>query len=752
MVTPSITEGAKIPKLIYEIAVAVEKRPELFAAGDTNVNSKALEATKFLFDRAVVSESNATSHINSLLSSLKPDYGPTTRSAAKRKQSPPPPPNTFRPTPLDSLFVQGMAPEQVWEQLELRTKNICGVLDALIEREEPLDEADGDESSLEDSFEDMELDDDEEEDGEEMNSEDDEASTESEDDHEGSSNLGEKVETLRGESDSEEEEIGGIDRIDLDRPRRSKRLRRGPMHPTLDDAFFSIDEFNRQTEEMEAKSRGSGKLAEDDEDDDEAGDEDIDLFAAVEDVDDLAMSVDEDDDEQETDVNDPYYKDFFAPPPRIPLPKKKTTPNSPDKGLSKKRSVRFNENVRVKNIKAVGKGRPFNDLDQDDEEEEEEDDLEEEDQLNGFGEVDGEGEEEFDAEEDIDEDGSESDEEESEIKDGGDVIGRFKDDLFADDDDEEAETANMSTHEKRLADIAEQIKDLEAENIAPKEWTLMGEASARTRPQNSLLEEDLEFEHVAKQVPIITEEVTKSLEDTIKARIIEGRFDDVVRKRPVDDKPFLPSRLFELRDSKSEKSLAQIYEEDYTTQASGEQRIDDRDGKLQKEHEEIEKQWSEICYKLDALCNAHFTPKQPKATISTISNVASTTLESALPTAVSTGTLLAPEEVFAHDVAATRSKSELTPTENKALRSKRKKFKKKQRQALDMAVDKFARKNAPGNKQPKTAKEAKDMALESLVKSGKGVTVVGKPHAGKQLGKRRKGTEGDSKTSTSLKL
>ncbi|KAG8941203.1 hypothetical protein FRC03_004743 [Tulasnella sp. 419] len=647
MVTPSITEGAKIPKLIYEIAVAVEKRPELFAAGDTNVNSKALEATKFLFDRAVVSESNATSHINSLLSSLKPDYGPTTRSAAKRKQSPPPPPNTFRPTPLDSLFVQGMAPEQVWEQLELRTKNICGVLDALIEREEPLDEADGDESSLEDSFEDMELDDDEEEDGEEMNSEDDEASTESEDDHEGSSNLGEKVETLRGESDSEEEEIGGIDRIDLDRPRRSKRLRRGPMHPTLDDAFFSIDEFNRQTEEMEAKSRGSGKLAEDDEDDDEAGDEDIDLFAAVEDVDDLAMSVDEDDDEQETDVNDPYYKDFFAPPPRIPLPRKKTTPNSPDKGLSKKRSVRFNENVRVKNIKAV---------------------------------------------------------------------------------------------------------DLEAENIAPKEWTLMGEASARTRPQNSLLEEDLEFEHVAKQVPIITEEVTKSLEDRIKARIVEGRFDDVVRKRPVDDKPFLPSRLFELRDSKSEKSLAQIYEEDYTTQASGEQRIDDRDGKLQKEHEEIEKQWSEICYKLDALCNAHFTPKQPKATISTISNVASTTLESALPTAVSTGTLLAPEEVFAHDVAATRSKSELTPTENKALRSKRKKFKKKQRHALDMAVDKFSRKNTPGNKQPKTAKEAKDMALESLVKSGKGVTVVGKPHAGKQLGKRRKGTEGDSKTSTSLKL
>ena len=81
--------------------------------------------------------------------------------------------------------------------------------------------------------------------------------------------------------------------------------------------------------------------------------------------------------------------------------------------------------------------------------------------------------------------------------------------------------SQLSTHEQRLAELSKQIASLEAENVGDKDWTMIGEANARSRPQNSLLEEDLEFEHAAKQVPIITEEVTKSLEDRIKARILE---------------------------------------------------------------------------------------------------------------------------------------------------------------------------------------------------------------------------------------
>ena len=173
--------------------------------------------------------------------------------------------------------------------------------------------------------------------------------------------------------------------------------------------------------------------------------------------------------------------------------------------------------------------------------------------------------------------------------------------------------SGLSTHERRLSVLQQQIAALEAENITKKDWTLMGEASSRMRPQNSLLEKDLEFERVMKAVPVITEETVAGLEDRIKARILGGRFDDVVRKRPVDDKPFLSSRVFELQDTKSKQSLAQIYEDEYTAVQTGGVVGEDRDGKLEVEHKEITKIWETISSKLDALCNAHFTPKPVSA-------------------------------------------------------------------------------------------------------------------------------------------
>ncbi|PFH54508.1 hypothetical protein AMATHDRAFT_134168 [Amanita thiersii Skay4041] len=275
----------------------------------------------------------------------------------------------------------------------------------------------------------------------------------------------------------------------------------------------------------------------------------------------------------------------------------------------------------------------------------------------------------------------------------------------------------MTTHEKRLAALQKQIEELETENVGPKDWVLLGEAGSKSRPQNSLLEEDLEFDRVYKPVPVVTEETVQALEHRIKARILEGRYDDVIRIREPEDRPFLPSRMFELKDTKSAQSLAQIYEDEYVNAQSGTVG-DDRDGKLRKEHEEIGRLWESICHKLDALCNAHFTPKEPKAIITSIANIPTASIESALPTTKSTTTMLAPEEIFAAATSEPRARSEMTPAEKRTLHNKQLKTKKKSRQMLEKSVDKFSK--------SKSVKKQKQAALESVVKSGKGVTVVGK--------------------------
>ncbi|KAF7791832.1 hypothetical protein EIP86_002856 [Pleurotus ostreatoroseus] len=280
----------------------------------------------------------------------------------------------------------------------------------------------------------------------------------------------------------------------------------------------------------------------------------------------------------------------------------------------------------------------------------------------------------------------------------------------------------MTTHEKRMVALQDEIASLESENVASKHWTLMGEATSRSRPQNALLEEDLEFDRVMKSVPVITEDVVQSLEERIKARILEDRYDDVIRRRPVDDKPFLPSRFFELQDTKSKQSLAEIYEDEYVAAKTGGVAGEDRDGKLKKEHDEIERMWEAICSKMDALSNAHFTPKAPKASISTVSNIASASMESALPTTKTTSTMLAPEEIFTASPSDLRAKSELTPAEKRSLRNKQKKAKRKARDQLEKSVDQYARMKGGRS----SVSKQKEAALKSVVKNGKGVTVIGK--------------------------
>jgi U3 small nucleolar RNA-associated protein MPP10 len=70
--------------------------------------------------------------------------------------------------------------------------------------------------------------------------------------------------------------------------------------------------------------------------------------------------------------------------------------------------------------------------------------------------------------------------------------------------------------------LAKQIAELEGQAIGPKDWTLLGEASSRARPENSLLEEDLDFEQVGKVVPV--EEMIKKRIIDVSGRCIIGSF------------------------------------------------------------------------------------------------------------------------------------------------------------------------------------------------------------------------------------
>lgn len=94
--------------------------------------------------------------------------------------------------------------------------------------------------------------------------------------------------------------------------------------------------------------------------------------------------------------------------------------------------------------------------------------------------------------------------------------------------------------------------------------------------------------------------------------------------------------------------------------------------------------------------------------------------------------MLAPEEVYAPASNSVRARSELTPGEKRAMRNKQKKVNKKARDAIQKSVQTFGRPKGVGD-----VKRQKEAALKTLVKSGKGVTVVGKKN--KELAEGRRG-------------
>ncbi|XP_010465335.1 PREDICTED: U3 small nucleolar ribonucleoprotein protein MPP10 isoform X2 [Camelina sativa] len=228
----------------------------------------------------------------------------------------------------------------------------------------------------------------------------------------------------------------------------------------------------------------------------------------------------------------------------------------------------------------------------------------------------------------------------------------------------------LSTHEKERVKLQSKIEQMEKANLDPKHWTMQGEITAAKRPKNSALEVDLDFEHNARPAPVITEEVTASLEDLIKSRIIEARFDDVQRAPSMPTKAKREAK--EMDESKSKKGLAEVYEDEYVRTANPAFAPTTFSDELKKEASML---FKNLCLKLDALSHFHFTPKPVIEEMSIQTNVPAIAMEEVAPVAVSDATMLAPEEIFSGK-GDIKDESELTQEERKRRRAKKKrKFK-----------------------------------------------------------------------------
>lgn len=396
----------------------------------------------------------------------------------------------------------------------------------------------------------------------------------------------------------------------------------------LNDGFFSIDDFNKQTqyfEEQDLKADPFTDQADDDEDvnwhadpfsepkskandkrkgngeddamsyaegddDEEAGPTfgDMDLDAPEGASDDEAVGTLADglqgDMGMDLTADDIYYKDFFAPPPRKGKKGEKPRKWQPKQEAPNERDMeRAMDNVRR----------------------------------------------------DLFEDLSEHSDEEDALSDvsAGDPKSR------------------RSAHERRQAKLAEEISKMESELVAKRAWVLSGEASAAARPLNSLLEEDLDFEHAGKAIPVITEEVSEEIEDLVKRRILAGEFDEVVKRRPNADVPADVRRgLIELDDSKAKQSLAEIYEEEHVKNTNPDSYVSAKDEKLRKEEKEIEAMWKDVSARLDSLSSWHYKPKPAAPSLTVVADVATVSMEDAQPTTaqgVSGGeSMIAPQEVY----------------------------------------------------------------------------------------------------------
>ena len=226
-------------------------------------------------------------------------------------------------------------------------------------------------------------------------------------------------------------------------------------------------------------------------------------------------------------------------------------------------------------------------------------------------------------------------------------------DLYGEESEEEEEEEgnnknngkeeNLSTFEKQQRELQKQIAELEAESIAEKKWTMKGEVSGKQRNSDTLLEEELEFDRTAKPVPVITQETTESIEEIIKRRIVNQEFDEVTKRIISELNNFKKSKKVDVSEEKSGKSLAELYEDEYSGKANGKEEVNEV---LEQAHAEITELFKDVTYQLDSLYSSHFVPRPKEKLMDVRIETSTISMEDAQPLTMSGSNSLAPQEIY----------------------------------------------------------------------------------------------------------
>ncbi|XP_018602278.2 U3 small nucleolar ribonucleoprotein MPP10 [Scleropages formosus] len=592
-------------------------------------------------------------------------------------------PGCMKGSPLEQLVIENFDEEQIWQELELQNMPVLmhfkhmirqateDMEISVIEEEEVSDEddvVDGQELNLEMEASEDDLEEEEEDDDDE----------EEEEKREKTSNDGEKF------SDEDSDVDFDVDAFEKETKQQQqtkvKFTRQGEAGSKVDDRFFKLSDMEAFLEDAEKRE---GKEKGDDDDDIE-----IDYFEDLpsgEEEDFSLKEISQKQKKQKKSARNLKYKDFFDPVEEE-LTKKAATEEDLD-------SEELNEDMDEK-------GETVMQDEEDDGEEDDQEDLDEE---------------EFDEESDM--------EEKEESQQAKEALKRVTFDLPNDSEGEDAEeilggkkkTGEMleakSSFEKRQEKMAEKIQELEKAALKEKPWQLSGEATGQMRPENSLLEEDLDFDQATRMAPPVTEETTLQLEEIIKQRIKDQVWDDVVRKEKPKEDVFEYKKRLTLDHEKSKLSLAEVYEQEYLKQTQQKKEEEENPA-----HVEIQKLMDSLFLKLDALSNFHFTPKPPVPEVKVVSNLPSIAMEEVAPVSASNATLLAPEEIKEKNKAGDL----LGDSEKTSADKKRERRKKKLLKRLRLQEKEKRRKLREERQAGKNRKQSKAEAAENLRKITKG--------------------------------